>query len=219
MSVHGKNILITGASKGIGLACVKHFEKENNIISVSRTGTVTEQGNVRDPQFRKHLINEYTPDIFINNAGVLDHEFHKTFDTNVMAAGDLLQAFYNKMPTGDIINVTSIAANKVGWDGMPDMRVWYLASKRALKELSRNLNSSKKRPVRVTSLEPDHVDTTIGGGKMYNPDYSKAGLDHFAPMPASYVAEVIDWIVSQPAYVTISALEISNLHRRNRGVS
>ena len=32
MSVHGKNILITGASKGIGLACVKHFEKENNII-------------------------------------------------------------------------------------------------------------------------------------------------------------------------------------------
>ena len=76
------------------------------------------------------------------------------------------------------------------------------------RKLARDLKRQKEKQAKfVDKLDSD------------NPDYSKAGLDHFAPMPASYVAEVIDWIVSQPDYVTISALEISNLHRRNRGVS
>ena len=212
----GQIMLVTGASRGIGRAVAEHFRASDyQVITVARTGDVNEQGDLTDGAFRKHLVEKYTPDVFVNNAGILDHQFMRTFETNVMAAGDLLSKFYKKMPKGDIVNISSIAANKKGWEGMPDMRVWYLASKKAIKDISNHLNASKQKPIRVTSVEPDHVDTTIGGGPMYNPDYANAGLDHFAPMPASYIAEVIEWIINQPPYVIVSSIEISNLHRRN----
>ena len=203
-------IAITGHSKGIG-------KELYNILSLDHTCEGFSRSNGFDIEKQQDLIVKgiHKCDVFVNNAGILDHQFMRTFEINVMAAGDLLSKFYKKMPKGDIINISSIAANKKGWEGMPDMRVWYLASKRAIKDISNHLNASKQKPIRVTSIEPDHVDTSIGGGPIYNPDYSNPGLDTFAPMPASYIAEVAEWILNQPPYVTISSIEISNLHRRS----
>lgn len=213
-------MLITGGSKGIGKAVAEHFKDSYEIVTVARTGDVTEQGDLTDINFRNYLINKYKPDVFVNCAGVLSHDFMETVQINIVAMGHLLTQFYKKMDGGSIINLSSIAANKMGWEGMPDMRVHYLATKKALKDLSCHLNNSKERPVRVTSLEPDHVNTTIGNGPLYDVDYSKSdNMNYFAPMPPSYIAEVIEWILEQPPYIVISSMEISNRHKRSAGLT
>jgi len=211
----GKLMLVTGASRGIGRAIAEHFASSYQVVTVSRSGDTTEKGDLTDIEFRKYLIEKYTPDVFVNCAGILSHDFTDTFNINVMAMGHLLTAFYKKMTSGSIINLSSIAANKMGWEGMPDMRVHYLASKKALKDLSNHLNASKNKPVRVMSIEPDHVNTTIGNGPLYDVDYEIAGpVDYFSPMPPEYIAEVMEWMLAQPPYVVISSIEISNIHRK-----
>jgi len=208
-------MLITGASKGIGRAFAEHFKDKYEIVTVARTGDVIEKGDLTDSRFRQHLVEKYTPTVFVNNAGIKTHAFMSTFETNVMAAGDLLSKFYHKMPKGDIINISSFSANAKGWDSISDFKIWYNASKRVITEMSDYLSVAKHRPIRVTSIEPNHVNTSFNKGKIYKIDYNEIGLDIFNPMPPSYIAEVADWILKQPPYVVISNIKIDNFYKKN----
>lgn len=210
-----KLVLITGASRGVGKAVADRLQSnpEYEIVTVARSGDVTEKGDLTDINFRNYLIDKYTPDIFVNNAGVSSHDFVETFELNVMATCHLMLEFWKKMETGNIINLSSIAANKTGWPGMTDRNINYLTSKKAIRNLSKDLAFSKRKLVKVTSLEPNHINTTCGGRVPRDIDWDRAGteMEYFAPMPAEYVAEVIEWIIDQPQYVAITELEISNM--------
>ena len=60
-------MLVTGASRGIGRAVAEHFRASDyQVITVARTGDVNEQGDLTDGAFRKHLVEKYTPDVFVN---------------------------------------------------------------------------------------------------------------------------------------------------------
>lgn len=206
-------MLITGGSKGIGRAFAEHFKDKYEIVTVARTGNVTEKGDITDSKFRQHLVEKYTPTVFVNNAGIKTYAFMSTFETNVMAAGDLLSNFYRKMPKGDIINISSFSANAKGWESISDFKIWYNASKRAFSEMSDYLSVAKHRPVRVTAIEPNNVNTSFNKSKIHKIDYNEIGLDHYNPMPPSYIAEVADWILKQPPYVVISNIKIDNFYR------
>jgi NAD(P)-dependent dehydrogenase (short-subunit alcohol dehydrogenase family) len=190
-----KTILVTGASKGIGLAIANLFSEEYNVITTARTGDVTINGDIRDVDFRNKLVDLYTPDIFVNNAGIIGN-LQDTIDTNLIAAIDLLEKFYNKMPEpSHIVNISSNIINTELSD-KPMPAYYYKASKVALDALSKDFNT-KNRNIRVTSIQPGVVNTTlIKGPRRAN------------SIPPQYIAETIKWIVMQPHYISIPSIEV-----------
>jgi len=212
-------MLITGTSRGIGLACAKHFKDLYEIVGVSRTPGefVTEVGDINDTEFRNMLVNKYTPQVFINNAGVNGSvKVDELLNTNVESAGFLLVKFYTKMTAGYIINISSWSANTSGGPKSGIGELCYKASKLFIKNLSNNLSNYRTKPVFITSLEPQIVYTTMmsadADSKPMTDIYENYDFKSYMPMSAEYIAETIQWIITQPPWVSIKSLEISNAY-------
>ena len=208
-------MLITGTNKGLGKACANEFS-DYELITVSRHEDATETGDLRDRAFLQSLVERYCPDVLINNAGVYSSEWQEQIEVNLYQAGFLATEFYQKMPAGStIINVCSASANLSGWQNIQDADLFYTMAKAALKHLSNMLSRSKRRPVRVTSLEPAFFLTDFANIQQ-RWDQLK---DHIPPthywykqhlMTPDYLAKTIRWIIQQPANVQIASLEILN---------
>lgn len=204
-----KRMLITGASQGIGKACVELFNDKYDVISVARSGDVTIRGDLTDPQFLNELIRTTTIDILINNAGILSPDFTETFRLNVEAASTLAIKYFEKMKSGHIINVCSTASNMRGWRGMSQERMWYIYSKSALKDLGVILQNSKNSNIKITNLEPGWVNTSFAGPEklLTNEDYLDSN-NQILPLKPIEIAQTIDWILGQPHHIVIPSLQI-----------
>ena len=211
-------MLITGSSRGVGLACAQHFNDSYSIVGVARTPGefVTELGDITDPVFREMLVEKYTPKVFINNAGVAGSNFDAMYSTNIEAAGFLLLNFYKKMLWGHIINVSSVSANISGRHATSLSELTYKASKVFLKNLSNNLSNKRAKPLVITSLEPDYIYTDMIASVSSRPppdeNYTNYKFNSYTPMQPEYIAQTIEWIISQPPWVCIKSLEISNAY-------
>lgn len=206
-------MLITGASRGIGKVCAEFFKEKYEVITVARTGDVSVQGDLTDSKFISSLVQSFDIDILINNAGIIDTDFAKTFELNVMAAGLLATGFYEKMNQGHIINLCSTASTLRGWSSMSERRIWYLASKASLKSLSTLLHDSRKKNIKVTSLEPAWVNTDFAGPKVdISENLSRHQRSEIIPMKPEYIAQTIDWILNQPDHVVVNSLQIDNFY-------
>ena len=188
-------MLIIGASGGVGTECVKHFTNTYKVVSISR-----QDGDLRDKQFLKKIVRENNPIVVLNCAGVYDKEFYETFESNFLSLSFLTMEFYKKMDSGNIINICSSSANSSGWPGIDYDRINYNVSKSSLKKFSNMLQSSKNKRVKVTTLEPAQIDTKM----------LKHKSEKITPLKPSYVVGVIDWILNQPSSVVISSMEIQN---------
>lgn len=197
-------MLITGTSRGIGLACAEYFQDRYEIVGIARTPGkfVTEQGSVSDPLFRKYIIEKYTPDVFINNAGIGSNNLNEMMRVNAEASTDFMISFYKKMKTGNIINISSWLASVLRTD------VWfigfeeivYASTKKLMKEISKGL-SNTQRQAKVTSVEPQYVDTDM----VRNIPKSIPKL-----IEPEDIAKTIDWIIQQPAWLNVDSICISN---------
>lgn len=206
-----KKVLVTGASKGLGKAISEKFAREGfNVFTVARTGDVHFKGDLRSLKFREKIINEITPDVLINNAGVLNGSYEEVMDLNFIAAGHLMTHYYNVMAEGsDILNIASVAANRVVREGDPEYRVWYTSSKKAIKDLSNSLHLSRRRDVRVMCLEPGWVNTNILTPIVPEKriESRKADLER-VPMSPDHYAEIVWWCYNQPRWLTVSSFEL-----------
>jgi 3-oxoacyl-[acyl-carrier protein] reductase len=154
-----KTILITGASRGLGLALAENWAPKNRVISISRNPAIKQASNVHfyscdladEPQVMATLkkINKDFPciDILINNAAILmsvpfgimkTQDISRMVDVNLKAPMLISKSVFRKMilaRSGQIINILSMAPKlAVVGDSV------YASTKSGLEAFSRVLN-------------------------------------------------------------------------------
>jgi NADP-dependent 3-hydroxy acid dehydrogenase YdfG len=210
-----KKILVLGASKGIGAKCAEHFQgKGHSIITVARSGNMTLNGDVAGPAFRNQIL-ALDVDVVINCIGGWgDQPYTHAMHVNSGVAIDLMMRFYDRLPVGShIINISSLAGNFTsGWANMPAERIVYMASKQAMSAATTALAQSKRRDVRVTTIEPGEVHPTSFGPTKNVPamNYTDYQFESFTPYRPQDIADVIDWVISSPPWFGISKITLNN---------
>lgn len=174
-------ILITGASKGLGLALARLYARRGNPLVINARGeelgdverelskltsVIAVRGDVSEiaEEIAEKAIARFgRVDVLINNASelgpspmppLIEHAWEsleRIFRVNVIAPIHLIQL----LRPGTIVNITSDAANNAypHWGG-------YGASKAALEHVSRTL-SAELESVRVLVIDPGDMNTEM----------------------------------------------------------
>lgn len=180
MEVKNKVAIVTGSSKGLGLAIVIQLLEEGAIvIGWSRSDTKVDHPNFKSCQvnvgnedevksaFDSVLEEHGLVDIIINNAGFgmyaplveMDSaDIKQMFDTNVFGIFYLTKCAIPSMKekkSGHIVNISSIA----GITGIENMSV-YNATKFAVKGMSESLfKELRPHGIKVTCVLPGSIST------------------------------------------------------------
>ena len=189
----GKTVLVTGASRGIGLGIAIAFAKAGADVHV--TGTAGDAGQYEadlsgftyhqcrmDNENDRQSLSDAIPalDILVNNAGAPTGDEYqtenvaKTMEVNVVAMADLCYRFRDRLgeSAGAIINLSSIGGF-VGMSGFPG----YCASKHAIQGLTKSLADKwTRKGIRVNSIAPGFIATRGIDWARSNPDAEKAVL-------------------------------------------
>jgi 3-hydroxy acid dehydrogenase/malonic semialdehyde reductase len=208
----GKSVLVTGASAGIGRACVLALAQAGaRVLATGRRAAELESlkkqcpvetlaGDLNDAAFAGELATAARDvDIFVNNAGVLkyaplldmtDDECEAMFRTNVLAAFRITRAVAKSMVQrgrGHIIVMSSIAAREVYQLG-----VLYCATKHALSAITRGLRIELQgRGIKVTEVAPGMVDTGIRATSDHPRVLEALKSRKFSPLTSGEVAEAV----------------------------
>ena len=205
-------MLIIGGSRGVGRAVAESFRDEFSVITVARSNA-DRVGDICDPLFVKSLMKETDPFIVENSAGIYPNEKNllESVRVNYMAAVELTMAALEKMPTGFIFNISSIAASL-----FPNQRrqdIFYYNTKKALSDFGHALQFKNKTDVKVCTIEPGFIMTDMANIRQrFESKEESDYLNHnkITPMEPSYIADVIRWIINQPAGIVIENIKLMN---------
>lgn len=194
-----RNIVITGANRGIGLELAKHYQQQGDKVFAIVRQTSPELQSIAEQviegielkdgqhigQIKKQLA-DLEVDILINNAGMwfddvlgeFNYEqLNEQMNVNAFAPMRLTEALLSNLSKGSkVINITSrmgsIADNDSGG------RYGYRASKAALNALTKSLAIDlKPQGISVAVLHPGWVQTRmVNFSGLISPEESAAGL-------------------------------------------
>jgi short-subunit dehydrogenase len=209
-----KKVLITGGTGGIGKAIADNLQTNYDIITVARSNADI-CGDLTDIKFRDFLVESIIPDIFINNAGRLYYDQYKMLDINGTSAVDLLYKFYDKMPCGSIINISSISHLRSPQPKEHLSKITYGIAKKHLREVSMALNNSKSKPLKVMCVSPAAVDTKmireLFGYQPKDEDYTNYNWENsIAWMKPKELADIIRYLIELPEHIVIPEISIDN---------
>ena len=183
-----KNILITGANRGIGLELVKKLAKENQIFATTRSissndelhslkNTNIYQLDLLDDKSIKELINNLDGipiDLIINNAGVFhDEQFNglnhdlwlDEMKVNAISPISLTHRLKNNLINGGEKKVVFISSQMGSIDdNYSGNYYFYRSSKAALNASAKSISIDwKDDGITILILHPGWVQTDMGG--------------------------------------------------------
>ena len=181
-----KIVLVTGASRGIGLEAAKHFSKEGyKVISTSRgdfnlgeligdDSAISAQLDLMSKESIKNLFadlksEDLLPSVLVNNAGITkdqlflrmkDEDWDDVIETNLNGLFRVTKAFIKPMVKnkfGRVINISSVAG-LMGNSG----QVNYSSSKSAMVGFSRSLAKELgSRNITSNVIAPGFIETDM----------------------------------------------------------
>ncbi|MDA0972608.1 MAG: SDR family NAD(P)-dependent oxidoreductase [Bacteroidetes bacterium] len=187
-----RNILVTGANRGIGLEIVKQLVNEGHqVIATARdieklkSKTTSLKGNllhfsldVTDPASVALLKNSLTDtlpfiDVLINNAGIISSnqgpmasdmkEVRALISTNLLGPWRLSQALLPLLEASQDARIVNISSGMGAWDDLTASHAAYRMSKVSLNALTVMMASELEGRVTVNSMCPGWVKTDMGG--------------------------------------------------------
>ena len=230
-----KVVLVTGASRGIGLEAAKHFSKEGyKVIGTSRSnfdlgeligddGAFSVQLDLTSKESIKNLFadlksKDLLPSVLVNNAGITkdqlflrmkDDDWDDVIETNLNGLFRVTKAFIKPMVKnkfGRIINISSVAG-LMGNSG----QVNYSSSKSAMVGFSRSLAKELgSRNITSNVVAPGFIETDM---TTFLNDDEKADVSKNIPMKrfgnVEDVAKCIVFLASDDAnYITGQTISV-----------
>ena len=230
-----KIVLITGASRGIGLEAAKHFSKEGyKVIGTSRgdfnlgeligdDSAISVQLDLMSKESIKNLFadlksQDLLPSVLVNNAGITkdqlflrmkDEDWDDVIETNLNGLFRVTKAFIKPMVKnkfGRVINISSVAG-LMGNSG----QVNYSSSKSAMVGFSRSLAKELgSRNITSNVVAPGFIETDM---TTFLNDDEKVEVSKNIPMKrfgtVADVAKCIVFLASDEAnYITGQTISV-----------
>lgn len=214
------NILITGASKGIGKAIAEELKSCGNIYVTGRNENALKKLNAADycvcdlsinPEKLKNFIINNNINILINNAGeyiyggietMKPSDIERIFKTNLEAPAYLISKavpYMKAQKWGRIINIGSIS----GIMGEANASL-YSASKAGLMGLTKATALELAQfNITVNTINPGWVETELGLNSIEDSDFSKDEIIECIPqkrfVKPEEVAKLCRYLISDDA--------------------
>lgn len=243
---------VTGASSGIGMAtakalsslgyrlilCGRRLERLQELRASLSTESILLVFDVKDPSAVQSAFDSLPNswkniDVLINNAGnahgmePIDQgsiaDWDEMIDVNVKGLLYVSKAVIPGMKVrekGHVVNISSIAGKMTYANGAV-----YCASKSAVEALSNGMRLDLiPFGIKVSNVAPGAVNTEFSAIRFKGDmDRAQAVYKGFEPLYAENIADVIAYIVSAPANVTISDITVlagaqaaaTVIHRKN----
>ena len=222
-----KIALVTGASRGIGLAVADALQAAGlHVVRLARSlrdasaerrtdvsGDVTDPGSI-DRALARVEKQLGVPDVLVNNAGIFfirplaettPDDFTKTVTTNLTSAFLFARALVPKMVArgrGHVVTIGSIS-DYIGFPGSTA----YAASKFGLRGMHEVIRAeTAKSGVRTTLISPGPVDTEIWDA--VDPDNKPGFTKRKDMMRAEDVAAAVVYAVTQPEHVAVTEIRL-----------
>jgi tropinone reductase I len=195
-TLQGKKALITGGTKGIGLAITREYlELGAEVLVVARNtksiqgklknsaNLFTLEGDLTDAAVRKSLVKKIEEnwgklDVLVNNVGTnvrkkfveySEEEYRQLFETNLFSMMDLTRLCYPVLKNSghaSVINIASVAGTFDVLSGPP-----YGMTKAAIIQLTRHLTAEwSSDNIRVNTISPWYIETPLTHAVLSQPD-------------------------------------------------
>ena len=190
----GKKALVTGGTKGIGLAVVNELASLGaDVLAVARTKPANNlfegksvqvlEGDITQPSFRndiiRHIQSRWTKlDILVNNVGTnvrkkmtdyLEEEYRRLFETNLFSMMELTKNIFPLLKNSghaSVINIASVAGSFDIQTGPP-----YGMTKAAIIQMTKHLAVEwAPSNIRVNTVSPWYIQTPLTEPVLSQPD-------------------------------------------------